>query len=79
MILVDSSVWIDHLRTGDPGLVELLNGNRVLAHPFVIGELACGNLKNRKTVLSLLQNLPTARVATDDGVLFFVERHKLMG
>lgn len=79
MILVDSSVWIDHLRTGEPTLVELLNGNNVLAHPFVVGELACGNLKNRKTVLSLLQDLPTIQIATDDEVLFFIERHELMG
>lgn len=79
MILVDSSVWIDHLRTGEPTLVELLNSNNVLAHPFVVGELACGNLKNRKMLLSLLQDLPTIQVATDDEVLFFVERHNLMG
>lgn len=79
MILVDSSVWIDHLRTGEPTLVELLNGNNVLAHPFVVGELACGNLKNRKMVLSLLQDLPTIQIATDDEVLFFIERHELMG
>ena len=79
MILVDSSVWIDHLRTGESALVELLNTGRVLAHPFVIGELACGNLKNRTAVLSLLQDLPAAPVATDDEVLFFIERHSLMG
>lgn len=79
MILVDSSVWIDHLRAGEPALVELLNNNNVLAHPFVVGELACGNLKNRKMVLSLLQDLPTIQVATDDEVLFFVEKHSLMG
>jgi len=79
MILVDSSVWIDHLRAGEPTLVELLNTGRALAHPFVIGELACGNLKNRKAVLSLLQDLPAVPVATDDEVLFFIERHGLMG
>lgn len=79
MILVDTSVWIDHLRVGEPLLVELLNANRVLTQPFVIGELACGNLNNRKTVLSLLRKLPMARLATDDEVLFFVERYGLMG
>ena len=79
MILVDTSVWVDHLRVGEPQLVELLNANRVLVHPFIIGELACGNLHNRKTVLSLLRKLPTARLATDDEVLFFIERHGLMG
>ena len=79
MILVDSSVWIDHLRAGEPKLAELLNTGRVLVHPFVIGELACGNLKNRTAVLSLLQDLPAVPVATDDEVLFFIERHGLMG
>jgi predicted nucleic acid-binding protein len=79
MILVDTSVWVDHLRAGEPLLVELLDTNRVLVHPFVIGELACGNLNNRKTVLSLLRKLPTVRPATDDEVLFFIERHGLMG
>ena len=79
MILVDSSVWIDHLRTGESTLVELLNSNRVLIHPFVVGELACGSLNNRKMVLSLLQDLPEVQVATDEEVLFFIERHGLMG
>jgi len=79
VILVDSSVWIHHLRAGDSTLVELLNTSQVLAHPFVVGELACGNLKNRKAVLSLLYDLPAAPVASDDEVLFFIERHSLMG
>ena len=79
MILVDTSIWIDPLRAGEPRLVELLNAGRTLAHPFVIGELACGNLKNREAVLSLLQNLPAVPVATDDEVLFFIEKHGLMG
>jgi len=79
MILVDTSVWIDHLRAGEPLLVKLLDTNRVLVHPLIIGELACGNLNNRKTVLSLLRKLPTARLATDEEVLFFIERHGLMG
>ena len=79
MILVDTSVWIDHLRAGELLLVELLDTNRVLVHPFIIGELACGNLNNRKTVLSLLRKLPTTRRATDEEALFFIERHGLMG
>lgn len=79
MILVDSSVWIDHLRVAESALVELLNAGQALAHPFVVGELACGNLKNRKAVLSLLQDLPAAPIATDDEVLFFIERHGLTG
>jgi predicted nucleic acid-binding protein len=79
MILVDTSVWVDHLRAGEPLLVELLDTNRVLVHPLIVGELACGNLNNRKTVLSLLRKLPTVRLATNDEVLFFIERHGLMG
>ncbi|TVR61414.1 MAG: type II toxin-antitoxin system VapC family toxin [Candidatus Competibacteraceae bacterium] len=79
MILVDTSVWIDHLRAGEPLLVELLDTHRVLIHPFIIGELACGNLTNRKAFLSLLRNLPNAQRATDAEVLFFIERRGLMG
>lgn len=78
MILIDSSVWIDHLRASEPALVELLNAGQVLTHPFVIGELACGNLRNPKAVLSLLQDLPGAPVATEEEVLFFIERRGLM-
>ena len=79
MILVDTSVWVDHLRRGESGLAELLNSAQVTTHPFVIGELACGNLKNRRAVLSLLQHLPQAPVATDAEVLLFIEQHRLMG
>ncbi|WJW75576.1 type II toxin-antitoxin system VapC family toxin [Thiohalobacter sp. IOR34] len=79
MILVDTSVWIDHFRTGDPGLAALLEDCRVLAHPFVIGELACGNLARRSDILGLLQDLPQATVATDAEVRVFIERHRLMG
>ncbi|MCL5801651.1 MAG: type II toxin-antitoxin system VapC family toxin [Gammaproteobacteria bacterium] len=79
MILVDSSVWIDHLRAGELALVELLNTGQVLAHPFIVGELACGNLSNREAVLSLLQDLPSVPIATDEEVLFFIGRHGLMG
>lgn len=79
MILVDTSVWVDHLRAGDAELAALLNGSGVLMHPFVLGELACGNLRNRTEVLALLKDLPRAAVATDEEVLFFIERHALMG
>lgn len=58
MILADTSVWIDHLWRSDAGLVRLLNATQVLTHPFVVGELACGNLANRTAVLALLQDLP---------------------
>jgi predicted nucleic acid-binding protein len=79
MILVDSSIWIDHLRVGEPALADLLNAGRVMTHPFVVGELACGNLKRRNEVLSLLQDLPAAPAATDEEVLFFIEKRGLMG
>ncbi len=79
MILVDSSVWIDHLRAGDPGLTGLLNRGQVLAHPFVIGELALGNLRQRETVLELLEDLPQAVVATDVETRHFIGRHARFG
>jgi len=79
MILVDTSVWIDHLRNGDERLIELLNGSLVLTHPFVIGELACGNLRKRDKILRLLNNLPQAPVASHEEVLHFIESNKLMG
>ena len=79
MVLVDTSVWIDYLRSEEPNLVYLLNENQVLVHPFVIGELALGNLRNREEVLSLLGGLPVTPVATEEEVLLFVERHRLMG
>ena len=79
MILVDTSVWIDHLRTGEPHLVALLERSQVLMHPFVLGELACGNLRRRADVLRHLGALPRSPVATDDEALRFIEAHRLMG
>lgn len=79
MILVDTSIWIDHLRSGDDRLVAQLEESQVFMHPFVLGELACGNLQRRDEVLGLLRGLPRAIVATDDEVVFFIERHTLMG
>ena len=79
MILVDTSVWIDHLRSGEPGLEAALEGGRVLMHPFVLGELACGNLNNRGELLELLRDLPAAPTATDPEVLGLIERRALMG
>jgi predicted nucleic acid-binding protein len=77
MILVDTSVWIDHLRHGDVELTRLLNIGQVLTHRFVIGELALGSLQNRNTILSALQNLPQATVASNEEVLHFIESHAL--
>ena len=79
MILADTSVWVDHLRASNKALVALLDAGMVLAHPFVIGELALGNLRQREIVLKALADLPQARVAMDAEVLHFIERHALSG
>ncbi len=79
MILADTSVWIDHLRAGDRDLAVLLTATRIMMHPFVLGEMACGNLANRAELLKLLADLPEVSVATDPETLFFIERQSLMG
>ena len=79
MILVDTSVWVDHLRGLDAVLAERLNTGQVLIHPFVIGELALGNLHQRDDILALLRELPRAIVATDDEVSRFIDRNALFG
>jgi predicted nucleic acid-binding protein len=79
VILVDTSVWIDHLRGGDPTMTRLLNAGQVLAHPFVVGELALGSLRQRDTILSALQDLPQAVSASDTEVLRFIDLQKLHG
>ncbi len=79
MILVDTSVWVDHLRRGDPKLVDLLERSIVMMHPFVVGEIACGSLHDRASILELLQDLPAAAVAEGDEVLQFIDRHVLHG
>lgn len=79
MILVDTSVWIDHFRTGDPILSALLNDTAVLTHPFVIGELAMGNLRQRHTILADLSSLPSAVAAQDAEVMRFVDQEVLFG
>ena len=79
MILVDTSVWIDHFRHDDPALGRSLDQRQVLCHPFVIGELALGSLRQRDLILEALRGLPSALVAHDDEVHAFIERHKLFG
>ena len=74
MILVDSSIWIDHLRARDERLITLLQARQVLSHPFVIGELALGYLPRRDVFLSELQDLTQAAIASDDEVLDFINR-----
>ena len=79
MILVHTSVWVEHMRHGLPRLATLLQEGEVLIHPWVIGELACSTLRNRSQVLELLQGLPAATVASDAEVLLLIERDRLMG
>jgi predicted nucleic acid-binding protein len=79
MVLADTSVWIEHLRRGHPGLTELLRQGLVLMHPSVAGELACGNLKNRAAILADLFALPTTTVASDGEVLQLIEDRRLWG
>jgi hypothetical protein len=79
MVLVDSSIWVAHLRQGATGLERLLNDGDVVCHSFVIGELACGHLKNRSEILSLLQSLPLAAQAEHGEVMQFIEEHRLAG
>jgi predicted nucleic acid-binding protein len=79
VILVDTSIWISHLGASDAHLRELLEKGEVVCHPFIVGEIACGNIKNRSEVLSLLRALPMARMAEHDEVLSFIDRHGLMG
>jgi predicted nucleic acid-binding protein len=79
MVLVDTSVWVAHLRKMHAGLANLLANGKVACHPFIVGELACGNLKNRSEILSLLEALPMVTAAEHDEVLAFIENHNLMG
>ena len=79
MILVDTSVWVDHFRRVEPILAALLEGGEVSSHPFIVGELACGNLKNHGEILSLMRALPTVAAAEHSEVLHMVESNRLFG
>jgi len=79
MVLVDTSVWVAHLRSGKVGLETLLNEGQAMVHRFVLGELACGNLRNRTEILSLLDALPMALHADHEEVMRLIDRHRLMG
>jgi len=79
MVLVDTSVWINHLRDGDRHLEKLLFDGDVVCHTNIIGELACGNLRNREEILSLLQSLPVTPIVEFQEFLYFIEQHKLNG
>jgi predicted nucleic acid-binding protein len=79
VILTDTSVWVDHLRRGEPHLTRLLEADQVLVHPFVVGELALGGLSQGDVVVELLSNLPAAISATDAEVLDFIRSQGLAG
>jgi predicted nucleic acid-binding protein len=79
VILVDTSVWIDHLRGGDAALSTALESGEVLMHPLVVGELACGQFQQRDTILRLLRRLPVAPDVTHDEALRFIDGRRLMG
>ena len=79
MVLVDTSVWIDHFHKTNLNLSNLLEEGFVFVHPFIIGELACGNIKNRKEIFRLLQSLPQIKVTEHDEIIYFIENNKLYG
>ena len=79
MVLVDTSVWIDHFRNNNTELVHLLNDGDVFCHPFIIGEIACGNIHNRVEILSLLQSLPQSLTVDHEEILIFIEKNNITG
>ncbi len=79
MVLVDTSIWIDHFRNSNDQLVELLNDGEVFCHPFILGELACGNIKNRKEIIAALKALPQSSLIEHDEIMIFIENNKIMG
>ena len=79
MVLVDTSIWVEHLRKGNRQLELLLMDTAVICHPFIIGELACGTIKKRNEILSLLKSLPSAPVLEFDELMFFIDENQMMG
>jgi len=79
MVLVDTSIWVDHLRKGNRHLEKLLLDSEVVCHAYIIGELACGNFKNRLEILTLLQSLPSTPTINLDEYLYFVDQNHLYG
>jgi len=79
VILVDTSVWVDHFRGDEDGLADLLESGQVLIHPFIIGELALGQLRQRAVILEDLRALPSSDVATDEEVLHFIDSRAIFG
>jgi len=79
MTLVDTSIWVKHLRVGSPHLQTLLEDGQLLIHPYIIGELVCGMMKNRTEIISLLQTLPEALIPEHHEILYFLESKKFFG
>jgi predicted nucleic acid-binding protein len=79
MVLANTSVWVSHLRHGNSKLQELLEARKVVSHPFIVGELACGNISNRVEIISLMQSLPMLDVVENEELLLFIEHKKMMG
>lgn len=79
MVLVDTSVWIDHFFKSNLRLTGLLKEGYVFIHPFITGELACGNIKNRNEILKLLHSLPQIKISNHNEILYFIEKNKLYG
>jgi predicted nucleic acid-binding protein len=79
MVLIDTSVWIDHFNRSDPLLQFLLNEYEVVTHSYILGELACGNFKNRNEIFVLLSNLPCIAIISNEEYLTFIEKNKLYG
>ena len=79
MVLVDTSIWVFHLRYGEAHLETVLKNAQAVSHPFIVGELACGKLRNRKEILSFLQALPSAPVIVQEELMYFIEQKALMG
>ena len=79
MLLVDTSVWVSHLSHGNSRLQKLLQASRVACHPFIVGELACGNIGNRTEIISLVQALPMLDVVEHEELLLFIEYNQMMG
>lgn len=79
LVLADTSIWVKHFREGQKHFYSLLDEGLIACHPFIIGELACGNLKNRSEILPLLEALPKVDVLEHNEVMAFIESRKLMG
>lgn len=79
MLLADTSVWVDHFRHGVSLLDDLLTSGQVATHPFIIGELACGNIANRTEILELLSSLPSLKMASHTEALHLIQTHSLYG